>query len=364
MTPLNQRLRDEALAHSLFQSRYTRGVARKIVALLNKSDAELIARLRVALDKVNPHYIEIKQLAHLLASVQAVNQQAMTAMFVSLSEELLAFAEHETGYHYRLFDSLLPDVVLARYPLAIITPEQVYAAAMAQPFQGRLLHDWVSHLATDRVSRINHAVKHGFLLGDSVEHITRKVRGSRAKQYQEGVLNLSRKNLTAVVKTAINHVSAVARNKFAENNAELIDKKQWLSTLDNKTSSPCIIRDRLCYTLAGKPIGHTIPYLQGAGRLHFCCRSTETLITKSWRALGIDRDELEAGTRASMDGQVPAETTYADWLQQQPYSRQVQVLGKTRANLLREGKRQVDDFFSDKGEWLTLEQLRETMQIR
>lgn len=130
MTTLNEWLRDEALVHSLFQSRYTSGVAKKTVTILNKSDAELIARLRVALDEVNPHHIEVKQLERLLSSVSEVNHQALNTLYLSLSEELLAFAEHETGYHYRLFDSLLPDVVLARYPLAIITPEQVYAAAM------------------------------------------------------------------------------------------------------------------------------------------------------------------------------------------------------------------------------------------
>ncbi|AWK13535.1 hypothetical protein SK355_09990 [Candidatus Fukatsuia symbiotica] len=363
MSTVNQRLRDEALAHSLFQSRYAHGVAKEKVAILNQYDAELTARLFGKLEKVNPQHIEVKQLARLLACVQEVNQQAMSTLYLSLSEELLAFAEHEAGYHCRLVDKLLPDVVLHRYPLAIITAEQVYAAAMAQPFQGRLLRDWVSHLESDRFQRINNAVKNGFLLGDTIEQITRKVRGSRAKQYQDGVLDISRKNLTSVVKTAVNHVSAVARDKFAENNAAMIDRKQWLSTLDNKTSSPCVIRDRLCYTLAGQPLGHKIPYLQGPGRLHFCCRSTETLVIKSWRALGIDLDELDPGTRASLDGQVPADTTYADWLQQQPYARQVQVLGKTRAKMLREEGRRPDDFFSDKGEWLTLEQLRETLHI-
>jgi hypothetical protein len=120
-----------------------------------------------------------------------------------------------------------------------------------------------------------------------------------------------------------------------------------------------MIRDRRKYTLENKPMGHKVPYLQGPGRIHFCCRSTETLVVKSWRQLGIEADEMDAGTRASMDGQVPAGITYNDWLLSQSFTRQVQVLGETRARLIRDGGMRPNEFYTDKGEWLTLEQLRE-----
>ncbi|MGM7745381.1 hypothetical protein [Yersinia enterocolitica] len=359
MATINERLRDEAIAHSLFQSRYGAGVARKMVKVLNESDAELSARLIVALDEVNPNSVTVKRLESLLASVREVNKQAVDAMYVSLSDELLDFAKHEAGYQLSLFDSLLPGPVLNHFPLASITQEQVYAAAMAQPFQGRLLRDWADNIEADRMTRIINTVKNGYLAGDTVEQMARKVRGTRARNYQDGAIEAGRKNVTAVVKTAVTHMAAVARDKFVDNNSNIIDAKQWLSTLDNKTSHDCIIRDRLKYTLEGKPIGHKVPYLQGPGRIHFCCRSMETLITKSWRELGIDIDEMDEGTRASMDGQVPAGTTYSEWLQRQSYRRQVQVLGETRARLMKDGGMRTDEFFTDKGEWLTLQQLRD-----
>ncbi|ENO8558569.1 hypothetical protein ACVTT8_004401, partial [Yersinia enterocolitica] len=283
MATINERLRDEAIAHSLFQSRYATGVARKMVQVLNESDAELSARLIVALDEVNPNSVTVKRLEGLLVSVRQVNKQAVDAMYSSLTDELLDFAKHEAGYQLSLFDSLLPGPVLNRFPLAAITQEQVYAAAMAQPFQGRLLRDWAENIEADRMTRIINTVKNGYLAGDTVEQMARKVRGTRARNYQDGTIEAGRKNVTAVVKTAVTHMAAVARDKFAENNSNIIDAKQWLSTLDNKTSHDCIIRDRLKYTLEGKPIGHKVPYLQGPGRIHFCCRSMETLITKSWR---------------------------------------------------------------------------------
>ncbi|EHE7813410.1 hypothetical protein FYW07_004817, partial [Enterobacter hormaechei] len=129
-------------------------------------------------------------------------------------------------------------------------------------------------------------------------------------------------------------------------------------TLDTHTSSWCIIRDRKLYTLDGKPLGHEIPYLRGPGKIHFCCRSCEILITKSWEELQIASGELSSATRASMSGQIPAGLSFSEWLVRQPYARMEQVLGVTRAQMLRDGKITVPEMFNDAGEFLTLDELR------
>ena len=72
----------------------------------------------------------------------------------------------------------------------------------------------------------------------------------------------------------------------------------------------------------------------------------------------VKEGELSSATRASMDGQVPAHTSYAEWLARQPYARQEQVLGVTRAQMLRDGKITVPEMFNDAGEFLTLDELR------
>lgn len=356
---LNEKLRDETIAHGIFVSRYATGTANRMVKVLNQSDAELTARLLVAMDELPRESFTVNRLEALLGSVRQINRQAVTAMSADLADELLSFAKHEAGYQQSLFDSLLPGAALRAYPLTAVTPDMVYAAAMSQPFQGRLLSEWAGNLEVDRLARLSNTVRSGYLLGDTTESIARKVRGIASNGYQDGALQVSRANAASITKTAVNHVASVARRSFADANGDIIDSKQWLSTLDNKTSHTCIIRDRLKYTLDDKPIGHKVPYLQGPGRIHFCCRSMETFVTKSWQEMGIDADEMDAGTRASMDGQVAADTTYGEWLQRQSFARQVQVLGETRARLMRDGGMRAVEMFSDKGEWLTLERLRE-----
>ncbi|MDS1916117.1 phage minor head protein [Enterobacter asburiae] len=359
MPTVNESLRDEAIAHSVWISRYATGVANRMVKLLNETDADLSARLLDALDRLPADSFTVTRLESLLGSVRELNHQAVASMQTGLERELMSLAQSEVSYQLSLFDSLLPSQVLEHYPLQTITADMVYAAAMAQPFQGRLLSEWADNLESDRLSRIVNAVRRGYLAGDTVETIARNVRGHANKDYRDGSLQMSRANAASIAKTAVNHLAATARNSFTSANSDIVKGKQWLSTLDNKTSHDCIIRDLLRYTLDNKPIGHKVPYLQGPGKIHFCCRSTETLILKSWRELGIDIDEMDDGTRASMDGQVPAKTTYLEWLARQSAQRQDQVLGAERGRLYRAGEIDLADMFTDKGEWISLERLKQ-----
>ena len=359
MATVNESLRDEAIAHSVWISRYATGVANRMVKVLNDTDADLVARLLNALDKLPSESFTVTRLESLMGSVRELNHQAVATMHASLKNELLALAKNEASYQLSLFDSLLPSQVLSRYTLQGITADMVYAAAMSQPFQGRLLSEWASNLESDRLSRITNAIRRGYMAGDTVEAIARNVRGHANKDYRDGALQMSRANASSIAKTAVNHLAATARNSFTTSNSDIVKGKQWLSTLDNKTSHDCIIRDLLRYTLENKPIGHKVPYLQGPGKIHFCCRSTETLILKSWRELGIGIDEMNEGTRASMDGQVPGKTSYLEWLERQPAQRQDQVLGAERGRLFRAGEINLADMFTDKGEWITLDHLKQ-----
>ncbi|VFS60093.1 phage minor head protein [Leminorella grimontii] len=358
MMTINEALQSEAIAHRLCLTRYELNVAGKMLRVLNDADAELSARLLIALEELPRGNFTTDRIVSMLDSVRELNREFIGTWYSSLTDELLAFSEYESGYQYSLFNALLPDAVRQKYPLFSITSQQVYAAATAEPFQGRLLKDWADNLEADRITRIANAVRNGFLLGDTNEQIVRNVRGTKARGYKDGALEASRRNASAVVRTAVSHTAAVARDEFAAQNSDYIKGKKWLSTLDTRTTEQCVIRDGKRYTMDGKPVGHRIPYGAGPGRLHWCCRSTETLITKSWREMGIDIDEMPPGTRASMDGQVPADTTYLEWLKNQSAARQDEILGPTRAKLMRDGGMAPESFYTDKGKFLTIEQLK------
>ncbi|MBV7475387.1 phage minor head protein [Pseudoxanthomonas sp. PXM05] len=362
MATVNAALQDEAIDHAVDLQRYSMDVVRRMIALLNRSDARLAAQLSEALLRLDAASFTVERLEATLAAVRATNRAAYDAILVALESDLRNFAEYEAAYEVRALHSPMPAAVALQVPVYGVPAEQVYAAALARPFQGRLLADWVANLEESRATAIRNAVRLGFVEGRTVPEIVRSIRGTRALNYADGLLARPRRELEAVVRTAISHTAQTARQLTYDANADIVKALKWVSTLDGRTSPMCRIRDGLEYTatVPHKPVGgHKVPWGDGPGRLHFNCRSVSVPVLKSWRELGLDADEVPPATRASMDGQVPADTTYGSWLARQSAARQDEILGPERGRLLRSGEVSFDKFYDDRGRWLTLDQLRQ-----
>jgi len=352
----NERLADEAVRHAIDLDRYGVGVIRRLITILNRADADLFAQLTAALERLPPESYTVERLEALLSSVRLLNKQAYDEMGRELGVQLRDLADYEAGYQNQLFTNVLP----AQVSFASVSVEQVYTAAMSRPFQGRLLSEWAQSIEADRMIRIRDAVRMGYVEGQTTSQIVQRIRGTRARGYEDGIIEIDRRHARAVVQTALSHMAGVTRDRFYDANGDLIKAVKWLSTLDSRTSEGCRIRDGKEYTVdTHKPIGHQIPWGAGPGRLHWNCRSASTPVLKSWREMGFDADEMDAGTRAALDGQVPADTTFAEWIKRQSAARQDDILGPTRGALLRRGGLTLDRFYSDKGRYLTLEELRQ-----
>lgn len=354
----NALLRDEAIGHAIDQRRYSNNVLRRVIATLNRQDSRLAAALAEALERMPAGSFTVERREALLASVRQVNARAYAAAMDELRAGMQGMAQAATAAQAAAFNTAIPAAILAAQPLTAIAWEQAYAAALSRPFQGRLLSGWASNLEDGRLEAIRNAVRVGYMDGLTTDQIVRNIRGTRAKGYADGLLDRSRREVQTIVQTALSHTAQTARAQLYGANADIIKALKWDSTLDGRTTPGCQIRDGKLYTAdTHKPIGHAIPWLGGPGRLHFNCRSVDVPVLRSFRELGLDIDDLPPGQRASMDGQVPADTTYGQWLGRQSAARQDDILGPERAKLFRAGKVSFDRFFDDKGRQLTLEQL-------
>lgn len=357
---VNERLADDAVSHAVDLQQFGNGLVARIIALLNRNDSDLMARLQAALDGLPAAQATVDRLESLLASVRALNLEAYRTIERELTQELRSLAEYEAAHQLDLLRAELPGVVVTRVGVAAVDVNQVFAAAMARPFQGRLLREWAADIGEARMVRIRDAVRMGFVQNETVGQMVQRIRGTRARAYKDGLLEIDRRGAEAMVRTAVSHTASFVRDRFHEENGDLIKAEVWTSTLDARTSEPCRIRDGKQYSPGEhRPIGHKVPWLSGPGRLHWQCRSTSVPVVKSLRELGIDVDELPPGERASMDGQVPAETTFAAWIKRQSAARQDQVLGATRGKLMRAGGLDLPAFYDNKGTMLTLEELRQ-----
>jgi len=207
------------------------------------------------------------------------------------------------------------------------------------------------------------AIRDGMLSGDTVDELTRRLRGKVVRraswrkvdgrrryipgEYEGGALeDVSTREAEALARTAIHHVSNRAREAFYDENEDLIKGYQRYETLDSATCILCGVEDGRFY-----PAGEPRPMLPA----HIGCRGGFVPVLKSWRELGYDADELPPGTRASMDGQVPATTTWTDRLETMSPAARIKVLRPNRARLYEQGMK-VEAMVKD-GKLLTLKEL-------
>ncbi len=284
----NEQLLDHAISHTVDLTRYSNGVVRRMVALLNRADPDLVAQIGAALERLPAASFTVGQLTSVLASVRDINAAAYAAVFNALPADMQGLVQYEVGWQNGALTSAIPDAVLVQFPLAQVSVSQVYAAAMSRPFQGGLLKDWAASTEANRMAAIRNAIRLGYVEGQTTDQIVRRIRGTAAAGYSDGVLQGSRQGLTAVVRTALSHTAATAREQVYAANGDIIKAVGWCSVLDAKTTEMCRIRDGLEYSADAthKPLGHGVPMVTRAGPASF-------LLSKHFNR----RHQVVAGTR-------------------------------------------------------------------
>lgn len=214
------------------------------------------------------------------------------------------------------------------------TAKLAFQAALENPVQatGQLLATFVKDWPAADALRVSNIVQKGWGQGRTLQQMIREVVGTKSANYADGVLDVSRRHAGTVIHTATQHVANAARMDVWERNADIVERYQWLSTLDRRTTQQCRSLDGKTFE-AGK--GPMPP-------IHPNCRSTTVAV------LGSEWDFLDAGaTRASSGpnpGYVDANEDYYDWLTKQPATFQDTAIGPVRGKLFRDGGLTPDRF--------------------
>jgi SPP1 gp7 family putative phage head morphogenesis protein len=197
----------------------------------------------------------------------------------------------------------------------------------------------------------------GMTAGEPLGRLVQRVRGTQAEGFSDGIMQASSRDAKALIRTSVQSVANKTRETIYKANPDVVGEVQHVSTLDDRTTIICIARDGLRWTLDGEPVGHDLPY--ELPPLHWNCRSTLVPVTKTWREMGFDLDELSPTQRASMDGAVAADMTYEQWLKTKGEAFQDRVLGQGKAQLWRSGHIGLRDLLDQQGRPITLTRLEE-----
>ena len=181
-------------------------------------------------------------------------------------------------------------------------------------------------IATSQAEQFSQVVRNGLLTGETTPSIAKRLIGSlqfgeEAKTVGQiaaaggQLTQVADNQIIALVRTSINQVANAASQQVYEGNQDITKKYRYIATLDTRTSA-------ICRALDGREFDY------GKGPMppqHFNCRST-TVPVIDYKALDIPPPP--EGKRASMDGQVPGDTTYGEWLKKK-------MPGETEADVIR-----------------------------
>jgi SPP1 gp7 family putative phage head morphogenesis protein len=244
---------------------------------------------------------------------------------------------------------------------------------------GEVLEKAFRGVAVDQAERFSQVVRNGLLTGETTPSIAKRLIGRLGRSEERLIFGevatttrqlraagvksiiasggeltaMADNQIMALVRTSINQVANSASMVVYEANQDVTKKYQYVATLDSLTSPICRALD-----------GQEFPYGKGpTPPQHFNCRSKVVAVI-DYKGLGFPELESEFETRASKGGQVPANTTYGQWLKDQPLKTQQDVLGPGKVPYF---NRLVDKYGArdamaklvrDDGSELTLDQLR------
>jgi SPP1 gp7 family putative phage head morphogenesis protein len=340
----NSRLVNAAIDHQVYVEQYKKTVVDTITQKLRGTSRELQRTIRGTPDGPGRD-----RLTALLTEVEGL-----------IGQYYAGVRDHLTGGEARTFAdtvaTLLSNSIGDSIPIAVSvvqpSPQQVFAAAMKQTFDGLTISELIGDQERKVVNRFSRSIKQSYLEGAGSAEAARRALGTVVDNLRSPEARQWRNSVRALTRTGLQNLAAAARERVYADNTDLIKGVEWVSTLDSRTSPICQARDGKVYDVNDGP----------RPPAHWNCRSTTVPVVKSWRELGVDLDEAPAGTRASMDGQVAAGQNYEGWLRSLSEARQLEILGETKFALFRNGT-PLTAFVADDATPLTIAQIRDRFGI-
>lgn len=343
LTKQGQLIHDVTVRFQVYLERLKAGEVRRMDATIRQLDVAVRKALGNVGDAPSRTALERKltSLRKKMLTIADKNQEAYL-------KTLRRFSTYATQFHGNTINLVLPATAPA---LTTASTAAVWSGVLSSPIQatGTLMEPFIATWGRAATARVEAAIRTGYAQGLTTDDIVRRIRGTKAGGFTDGILGgVTKREANAMVRTSLQHVNNAAQQMVYEDNADIIEGYIWIATLDNRTTSTCRSLDGLQFP--DKEGRSPVP------PIHINCRSTTIPKIK-----GVDL--LNNTTRASKDGQVPAAQTYYGWLKTQPAPFQDDALGEARAKLFRDGglsAKKFADLNLDKNfQPLTLEEMRQ-----
>lgn len=350
---------NDQLQHEVYIQRFaTELLKRDIFPSLAEADKAIRALLG--------DYDEIKspaQLNKITKAVLGIVDDTVVKAWEDATAKLNDLAVYESGYYADLVGGYADEVL--EHPSADNIGAYMRQALMALGEGERVkVGAWAYFVQqnTDGLAeQYNNLIKSGYVKGATIGQIKQSIR-----QFNEG---LARQQAEALARTGAQHYANSAREAMAQDNADIIKKRYYLSVLDNRTTIGC-------RALHGKTWAIDDDSYVRLPR-HYGCRSSYLFLLD-----GQDKPEgrqvaIGSGSKYPTDTEtkptykgrksgeifdiqrVNADTTPDSWLRSQSEAFVIDSLGATRAKLFLNGGLKIERMADAFGNPLTLDELKQ-----
>jgi SPP1 gp7 family putative phage head morphogenesis protein len=328
---VNQAILDATIRHAVFLEQLKSGEVAKFAPFLKEIDRSIRERLT----RVDLTDYTVARLERLLSEVDSLLLGIFDRYSDKLNLDLVDIANYEAEFEATSLTRAAP--VGVSFDAAVPGAAAIRAAILTNPLSvrgdgGKLLKTFIDGFTATERQRLTGAIRQGFFEGQTNFQIIKNIRGTKALQYNDGILATTNRNAGAIVRTAVQHVATLARMETLKANSDVVQSVEWVSTLDSKTTSQCRTLDKRRFKLTEGP----------RPPIHINCRSTVVAVTRFSALFAEGATRASIGDRGAQ--QVRADLSYYDWLKQQPAAFQDKAIGPVRAKLFREGGLSVERF--------------------
>jgi SPP1 gp7 family putative phage head morphogenesis protein len=355
---------DRFAFHEVNLARLEAGHQQRLLQALRKLEADLVKQIERA--GADGRSFTVTRSKALLAETRSVIQSHYQGVYELHRDQLI-----DLGLYEAKESSQLVNRRLGVRLLAVGVPESVIESMLKDNIVlGVPLKSFWERQAGGLQEAFTRELRSAVFAGETTNQVIRRVRGTAAAKYKDGIMETSRRGADAVVRTSAQSILNDARMKVYQANKDVIEGVQAQVTLDNRTSAICMARSGFAWDLDGKPLPgtETDEDFPGPPPWHPNCRSTLIPIMRSIGEIVEDPDvdrkvrevaeDVPRATQSSMDGQVAQTLTYEDWLKTKSEAFQKEVLGPGKWELWQKGEIGLKDLTDQRGRSLTLEQLK------
>jgi 16S rRNA G966 N2-methylase RsmD len=381
MAEIDDYLDDRATGYQISLLRVEAGMRAKTLAALNELEADIIGTLEKNKANLSPG-----KKAGLEATLTALQSQ-VKGIYKEIGKtnetDLEGVAKVTTK---KTVADLSGALGVSVGPMQL-SGAQVSNIVKGPVLEGNPMEKWWSSQADKTTRLLNGEIQKGMFLGEGVDELARRIRGTKAQNYNDGVLQVTKREAEAIVRTAVQTVANTAKLETLMNSSEAVKGVRWSATLDNRTTPTCRGLDKLAWRLPDfEPIDHDKKFPGPIA--HWGCRSTQVAVTRSWdelagkrlpeingaayqeafekslRSQGWGEDQIAkavAKQRASMSGPVSASLDFDAWAKGKGDDFLKGLLGPGRFALYKANNLSMRDLTDQKGRELTIAQLEQAI---